>query len=190
MRAVSPAWILVLSLRVSLASLPLYAQAGSDFELATPVKTPSLAPGNIALRRFVAVNDLVSGFNGMGRRAADLRHAMKREEAEAFDAVMLDVMGALIALPSFGLVDSGDATRIRPRKPRYDRIPQIGPDLLALDKFFARLQHASSSASDARMFASARKDVRRMLSALPILLPTVSSKDSSLMLPKGQGARR
>jgi hypothetical protein len=190
MRAVSPVWILVLSLLASFAGLPSYAQAGSDFELATPAKTPSVAPGNIALRRSVAVNDLVSGFNGVGRHAADLRRAMKREDAEAFDAVMLDVMGGLIALPSFGLADSGDATRITPRKPRYDRIPQIGPDLLALDKFFARLQQSSSSVSEAAMFASARKNLRRMLSALPIVLPTVSTKDSSLAVPKDQRARR
>ena len=190
MRAVSPWWILVLSLLASLASLPSYAQAGSDFELATPAKIASPVPCNLAWQRFVAVNKLVSGFNGIARRAAELRGAIKREDAEAFDAVMLDVVGALIALPSFGLVDSGDATRIRPGKPRYDRIHQIGPDLQALDTFFARVQHASSSASDARMFASARKDVRKMLSALPILLPTVSSKDSSPMPPKDQGERR
>ena len=160
MRPVSFWCILVLS-------LPSSGQAGSDFRISPAVGTDQ--------QRSVAVLAVVSGFNGIGLRGADLRHAMKTEDAEAFDAVMLDLMGALIAVPSFGLAGSGDATKIAPRKPRYDRIPQIGPELLALDKFFARLQVCSLPA-EARIFADARKNVRKMLSALPIVLPTISAK--------------
>lgn len=92
---------------------------------------------------------------------------MSAEDADAFDAVMLDIMGALIALPVVGVAHSGDPTRITPRMPRYDRIPQIAPDLLALGKFFGRLQEAGLPASNGRMFARARKDAQKMLAALP-----------------------
>ncbi|HUA58186.1 MAG TPA: hypothetical protein VML19_05485 [Verrucomicrobiae bacterium] len=101
---------------------------------------------------------------------------MAKEEAGAFDAVMLDVMSALIALPAIGVANSGDETRIKARQPQFERIPQIEPDLLALDRFLARLEHKCVSATDARVFSRARKNVRRMLSALPMVLPTVSAK--------------
>lgn len=109
---------------------------------------------------------------------------MSAEDADAFDAVMLDIMGALIALPVVGVAHSGDPTRITPRMPRYDRIPQIAPDLLALGKFFGRLQEAGLPASNGRMFARARKDAQKMLAALPYLLPTVTAKGSLIGNPR------
>lgn len=128
----------------------------------------------------LAVRDVAQGFNRIGSHAVDLRRAMTREDAEAFDAVMLDVMSSLIALPYFGLRDrdSGDPVLLRPTRPRYDRIPQIGRDLQALDRFFVRLQLTAQSTADARLFARAGKDVRRMLAALPEALPVISVKDA------------
>jgi len=189
MRLPSPAWILVWSVQTSLAIMPSHAQTASDIELRVPAIAASPLPGNLAQRKFVAGNDLVTGFNAIGSHAAALRRAMKREDADAFDAVMLDVMSALIALPDLRLVHSGDANRITPRMPRYDRVPQIGPDLLALERFFSRLRQASSSVADARLFTNAQKSARRMLSALPFVLATVSSKNPAFAKMENRPAR-
>jgi hypothetical protein len=51
-----------------------------------------------ALKR-AGINDLVSAFNQIGSRTIRLRAVMPQADAEAFDAVMLDMMGALVALP-------------------------------------------------------------------------------------------
>ena len=100
---------------------------------------------------------------------------MTRIDAEAFDAVMFDVMSGLMALPYIRLGGPCNP-RLCPPGPRPDRILQIDPDLRALDRFFSRLQRTSSPAGDARLFASARKSVKRMLASLPAILPTVSAK--------------
>jgi len=73
---------------------------------------------------------------------------MRAEDAQAFDAVMLDIMSALISLPGIGVAQSGDAARISPRRPRYDRVSQIAPDILALERLFGRLQQASLSVAE------------------------------------------
>jgi len=59
---------------------------------------------------------------------------MSSQDARAFDSVMLDVMTALMAFPDIGVADSEDSSRIAPRQPRYDRIPRLRPNILALDE--------------------------------------------------------
>jgi hypothetical protein len=95
----------------------------------------------------------------------------------------------LMAFPGIGVADSGDSSRIEPRRPRYDRIAQLRPDLLALDKLFARLQRQSPE-PNSRMFSRARKNVSRMLAALPLASPTVSAKEPSAVEATDHRRRR
>lgn len=130
------------------------------------------------LRFIVAEREFVAAFDAVGGHARELRRAMIALDAEAFDAVILDLMGALIALPYFRLGD-GDPGLVRPRRPRPDRIPRIEPDLRGLDRFFERLSRTASSEADSRMFTRARKDAQRMLAGLATVLPPVSAKPAA-----------
>jgi hypothetical protein len=154
----------------------LYAQPEEHPAVAYPqeIRVVRPAPDNSAFLKSLAVRDLTMGFNTIGQHASVLRGAMSTRDAEAFDAVMLDVMSALLALPGVDLAPSGDPARITPTAPRYDRIPQIAPDLLGLENFFARLDKTARSASQSRLFDQARKSVQKMLKALPRALPTLS----------------
>jgi len=162
---------------LTLLALPCHAQFRSALD-------PS-GPDNAARLQYAAPRQvLVEGFNGLGNHAVELRRAMTPSDAEAFDAVMMDVMGALIALPCLQLRSRDHPYLLRPPGPRYDRIPQLDPDLQALDGFFARLQQTASSAADARMFGRARKNVRKMLAALPAAMPTLSARRLTVPLRK------
>lgn len=134
--------------------------------------------GYSAAIRSEAVLKLTDGFNALGRNAPTLRRSMSANDAEAFDSVMLDLVSALLALPSISRRES-HRSAISPRDARPDRIPQIQPDLEGLDKFFGRLSAASSSAVGRKMFEHARKNVRKMLAALPDTLPTMKVKAAS-----------
>src|SRR5258708_7681688 len=127
---------------------------------------------NRAAIRFQAVLNLTDGFNVLGGNATAYRKSMSVDDAAAFDAVMLDLMEALTALPGISTRGS-HGTEIAPRASRPDRIPQIQPELEGLDKFFGRLLENSSTTADRKMFERARKSARKMLAALPDTLPTI-----------------
>jgi len=130
----------------------------------------SILPSDRA--RAAAVADLTAGFNAIGGRASELRRAMKPNDADAFDAVMRDVMGALMALPGISSAPSPDLGTIV-AKPRPDRIGQLVPDLTGMERFFCRLSQTSDTPAQRRIFQRAHKDVVKMLAALPAALPTV-----------------
>lgn len=127
-----------------------------------------------ALHSAVAV--MVSQFNAIGGHAAKLRQAMTQKDAEAFDAVMRDVMSALMALPGISAKSPHNPETILPEKARPDRITQLGPDLVGLERFFERLSRTTGTAEDRKMFRDAQHNTRKMLAALPSSVPTVSSK--------------
>ena len=156
-----------LSLLAVFTAAPGGAQARFDDGVGGPDRTWSPVAA--------ATQEVLQGFNEIGSHAGQLRLAMAPIDASAFDGAMFDVMSGLMALPYIRL--GGPChPRICPTEPRPERISQIDPDVRALDRFFARLQGTTSSAADVRLFASARKNVKRMLAALPAILPTVSAK--------------
>jgi hypothetical protein len=124
-------------------------------------------------RKFIALQDVTIGFNFIGRHASDLRKLMTASEVERFDAVVEDVMSALLALPAIGMKNPNNPTTLKPRAARPERIPQIVPDLKALDKFFQYLEDQQTG-NGRKLLESARKNIGRMLSAVPVLLPTVA----------------
>jgi hypothetical protein len=130
------------------------------------------APAYWAAQRRASVNDLVSAFNRISSHAGQLRAAMPKSDAEAFDAVMMDMMGALVSLPAIGLKDKPTPGAIRPTEVRPDRVGQLLPEAEGLVRFFERLR--KSDASRQELFAGAEKSARRMAAALPNALPTVS----------------
>jgi len=159
----------LLGLLTVLAALPGKAQAGYEFDLKVP---------DGATQKFVSSARVVQGFNEIGTQAVELRRGMTRRDAEAFDAVMLDVMSALTALPYVRMVNSPPVGLV-PDRPRYDRVPQLEPDLRALERFFARLQGTATSPAEARLFARSRKSVRKMLAGLPEIMPTLAAKSAA-----------
>jgi hypothetical protein len=99
---------------------------------------------------------------------------MEPTDSAAFDAVMLDVMSALMAIPEIGVKDPRSQVRIVPVRPRADRLGQLEPDVRALHKFFGRLTTESRSAADRKLLRFAQEQVQRMLKALPGASPIVS----------------
>ncbi len=126
-------------------------------------------------KRFTATLDVVAAFNQIGSHAAQMRALMPRADADAFDAVMTDLMGALAALPGIAVRDSGRTDLIKPRNPRPDRLPQIRPELVGLAYFFGRLEVASSTPADRKLFAAAGKQAHRMLAGIQDALPTLDA---------------
>jgi hypothetical protein len=124
-------------------------------------------------RRAVAVANLVAGFNAIGQHAAKLRQAMKPGDAEAFEAVMEDVMSALMALPGISVRNPHNPETITPDQARPNRIAQLAPDLAGLEKFFGRLARTSGAPGGRKMFCQAQQNIKKMLAALPASLPTV-----------------
>jgi hypothetical protein len=146
-------------------------QTGDSSQRALVVRTPGVAYWEA--KKIAAVTDLVGAFNQIASHAGELRSGMKVRDAEAFDAVMLDMMGALAAIPEIGISDSGGRDVIRPREPRPDRVSQLQPDMAGLVQFFKRLQNDSGGSSARGRFATAEKQARKMLAALPVVLPTL-----------------
>lgn len=130
---------------------------------------------NSAAARSRAVVELTQGFNALGGNASAYRRSMSAGDGRAFDAVMLDLMGALMALPGISRRDSHGAA-IAPSGSRPDRIPQIVPDLEGLKAFFQRLSAASRSDADRKMFNRARKSTTRMLAAVSEAMPTTPAR--------------
>jgi hypothetical protein len=136
-----------------------------------------------AQRRFAAVNDVVSAFNYIGGHASELRRLMSERDAQAFDAVVEDIMAALLALPDIAVrVPAGTGT-IKPRRARPDRVAQLVPDLTGLGQFFDRIAANRAGKADLNLLRACRSRVRQMLRAVPLLLPTVPAKPSA---PKNQ----
>jgi hypothetical protein len=121
-----------------------------------------------------AINDLVGAFNQIGSRAGQLRAAMPQSDAEAFDAVMLDVMGALASFREIGLKARPTAGAIRPAQSRPDRVPQLALEVNSLVRLFERLRKSAPDRAGEKLLAAAEKSARKMGAALPYLLPTVS----------------
>jgi hypothetical protein len=126
-----------------------------------------------ALKR-AAINDLVSAFNQIGSRATRLRAVMSQADAEAFDAVMLDMMGALLSLPEIRLKTKPTAGAIRPLESRPNRVPQLTPEVDGLVRFFDRLRKNATDPAGQKLFDGAEKSARKMAAALPYASPTVS----------------
>ena len=165
---------MVTGTRALLLGLALLAAASRPVQAQYESELRGLDPG--ALRK-AAVHDIVAGFNRLGSHAADLKTAMTAHDADAFDAVLLEIMSGLIALPEFGLRNSGDPDLIRPAKPRSDVVARLGSDLRVLEGLLARLQSSASSAAQVRMFNQARKDARKVSVGLQQVLPLVSVTD-------------
>jgi hypothetical protein len=145
------------------------ARAQGEPAVSSPVLTYPAA------KKFPAVWQVVEAFNHLGSQAVQLRSAMRPSDAEAFDAVMLDIMGALAAIPEIGVRDSSSPDRIKPLRSRPDRVDQLRPDLAALGNFFRRLRDESSRSADRKLFGSAEKQAQKMLGALPDIMPTVAA---------------
>jgi hypothetical protein len=125
--------------------------------------------------RAQALADVIGGFNAIGPRASILRRAMKPEDALAFDAVLEDVMGALMAIPGIGPRDPLTPGRTV-AKCRPDRVGQLIPDLNAMERFFGRLSRSSTIPAEQRMFRRAQHATTRMLASLPKVLPTLDTR--------------
>jgi len=125
--------------------------------------------------RAAAVAGLTAGFNAIGGRASELSRVMTPNDAAAFDAVMRDVMGALMALPGVSYAPPRDLDTIV-AKPRPDRIGQLMPDLTGMERFFFRLSQISETPAKRRLFRRAQRDVAKILAALPAALPTVDAR--------------
>lgn len=125
--------------------------------------------------RAAAVADLTAGFNDIGCRASELSRNMTPNDAAAFDAVMRDVMSALMALPGISYAPSRDRD-IFVAKPRPDRIGQLTADLTGMEWFFFRLSQTSETPAQRRLFQRAQKDVAKILAALSAALPTVDAR--------------
>ena len=136
---------------------------------------PGLSKETLFPTRAQALTDVVGGFNAIGPRASMLRRAMKPEDALAFDAVLEDVMGALMAIPGIALRDPQTPDRTVARC-HPDRVGQLIPDLNAMERFFARLSRSSATPAQQRMFRQAQHATTRMLAALPKALPTLDAR--------------
>lgn len=122
-----------------------------------------------------ARNDVVGGFNAIGSHASTLRRAMKADDALAFDAVLEDVMSALLAIPGIAPRDPHPVdTSLASCRP--DRVAQLIPDMRAMERFFARLSGGSATLAQRRMFRRAQQAATKMLAALPGALPTVDAR--------------
>ena len=125
--------------------------------------------------RAQALADVIGGFNAIGPRASILRRAMKPEDALAFDAVLEDVMGALMAIPGISPRDPQTPGRAVARC-RPDRVGQLIPDLNAMKRFFGRLSRSSDTPAQQRMFRRAQHATTRMLASLPKVVPTLDTR--------------
>jgi len=123
-----------------------------------------------------AMREVVEGFNRIGARAGKLRQAMSGQDAEAFDAVMHDIMGALAALPEVEVKGGSKPDAIRVEGARPDRIGQLRPEVAGLVKFFGRYRDSAESAENRKLFGEAEKRARRMLAALPLVMPVVERR--------------
>jgi len=121
-----------------------------------------------------AVHDLVSAFNQIASHAGRMRVAMSQPDADAFDAVMLDMMGALASFPGISWKDKPTSAAIRPVEARPGRVSQLKPEVEAMVRFFERLQKSSSDTAGRKLFADAQRSARKMAAALPNVLPTVA----------------
>lgn len=138
--------------------------------------TPIWVPDQADLeRKAVALADLTAGFNYIAGHAAEFRRLMTTADAEAFDAVVEDIMAALLAIPEIALKNQTNAETIRPRAPRPERLPQVIPDLTALDRFFGRIQVQYSGKPESKLLSSARAAIKKSLRAFSTLQPTVSA---------------
>ena len=117
-------------------------------------------------RKSAAINDLVSAFNQIGSHAGQLRVAMPQSDAEAFDAVMLDMMGALLSLPEIRLKTKPTAGTIRPLEFRPNRVPQLTPEVDGLVRFFHQLRKNATDRASRKLFDGAEKSARKMTAAL------------------------
>jgi len=149
---------------------------GGDSSQALVVRSPGSAYWEA--KKNAAVTGLVRAFNQIASRSGELRSGMKVRDAEAFDAVMMDIMGALAAIPEIGISESGGRDTIRPRGPRPDRVAQLGPDMAGLIEFLKRLQNESWDSSVRRRFSTAEKQARKMLAALPEVLLELDSRQA------------
>jgi len=135
-------------------------------------------------RKSAAINDLVGAFNQIGSHAGQLRAAMPQSDADAFDAMMLDMMGALVSLPEIRLKTKPTAGAIHPIEAQPNRVPQLTPEVDGLVRFFHRLRKNATDSASQKLFNGAEKSARKMAAALSYASPTVSS------VPFRYGARQ
>jgi ABC-type enterochelin transport system substrate-binding protein len=128
-----------------------------------------------AAQKTAATDRLVGAFNQIASHAGQLRVAMAPSDADGFDAVMLDVMGALASLPGIAWKEEHAPATVRPAEARPGRISQLQPEVEALVRFFERLKNSAGSRPNQKLFANAEKSARKMGASLPDTLPTVSS---------------
>ena len=149
----------------------------SDVVLATMIApSPGGGAPQHTERHAVALADTTSGFNYIGSHAVQLRGFMTAAEAEAFYAIIEDVMAALLALPEISLKRPQGSDLVQPRRARPDRLPQGAPNLNALDRFFTRLLDRANNASDRKLLLSSRAAARRALRGFSELQPLVSAR--------------
>jgi hypothetical protein len=133
-------------------------------------------------RKSAAINDLVSAFNQIGYHASQLRAAMPQSDAEAFDALMLDMMGALVSLPEIRLKTKPTAGAIRPLESRPNRVPQLTREVDGLVRFFHRLRKNATDRASQKLFGGAEKSARKMAAALSYASPTMSIASANALI--------